>query len=456
LSKATKMAMISQFLGFMLDAYDMALVLIMAPLFTKLFAPPSGSAAWQYISIVFLYSITMAARPVGSAIFGHYADKIGRRLLLVVTIAGVGVMSLLSAFLPTQASAGVWAYVIFSILRFILGCFFGGEYAVGHTFAIEHAPRERRGTIGGFIQSGFPLGYVFASFVFAAFSWFLTPEEMLQYGWRIVLATGIMPVFLAIYIRRHLPESPEFEKAKAMGQIDKAPFLSLFKPPALWSFLQVFVFMTGLFLTDYAVYGFLPKILSGEGKFDTSTYAVIYGFALFCAFIGYNVYGWLSDYVGRKRLTQYYSVFLVVLGVPTFYVLHQAATAKNIALAIAGATMAAMLKLAWGILPAYLSERFPTKHRSVGVGFGYSSGALIGGAGISLFVWWAHQIPFIKAIEGDDLWLSPSVILTIGAIMTFVSLLYSPETKDLELSEVHATKADEELEEGYGELEPIA
>ncbi len=110
LSKDTKMAMISQFLGFMLDAYDMALVLIMAPIFTKLFAPPGGSAAWQYISIVFLYSITMAARPVGSAIFGHYADKLGRRLLLVVTIAGVGLMSLLSAFLPTQATAGVWAY----------------------------------------------------------------------------------------------------------------------------------------------------------------------------------------------------------------------------------------------------------------------------------------------------------------------------------------------------------
>ncbi|MBF0530526.1 MAG: MFS transporter, partial [Deltaproteobacteria bacterium] len=196
LPKETKLAMISQFLGFMLDAYDMALVLIMAPILTKLFAPPTGSEAWQYLSIVILYSITMAARPVGSAIFGHYADKIGRRLLLVITIAGVGLMSVLSAFLPTQASAGVWAYVIFSILRFILGCFFGGEYAVGHTFAIEHAPSHRRGTIGGFIQSGFPLGYVLASLVFAAFTSWLGHEAMLDYGWRIVLATGVMPVFL--------------------------------------------------------------------------------------------------------------------------------------------------------------------------------------------------------------------------------------------------------------------
>jgi MFS transporter, MHS family, proline/betaine transporter len=446
LSKATKMAMISQFLGFMLDAYDMALVLIMAPILTKLFAPPSGSAAWQYLSIVILYSITMAARPVGSAIFGHYADKIGRRLLLVVTIAGVGFMSVLSAFLPTQATAGVWAYVIFSVLRFVLGCFFGGEYAVGHTFAIEHAPKRLRGAIGGFIQSGFPAGYVLASLVFAAFSWFLGQQGMLDYGWRIVMATGVMPVFLALYIRKNLPESPEFERAKATGQIGKAPFLSLFKPPALWSFIQVFFFMTGLFLTDYAVYGFLPKILSGEGRFDTSTYALIYGFALFCAFIGYNVYGWLSDRVGRRKLTLYYSVFLVALGVPTFYVLHQGAVAKSIGLALAGSIMAAMLKLAWGIIPAYLSERFPTKQRSVGVGFGYSSGALIGGAGISLFVWWAHHIPFIQAIEGDDLWLSPAVILTVGAAMTFISLFYSPETNDLELSQVETSDFEDEVD----------
>ncbi len=435
--------MISQFLGFMLDAYDMALVLIMAPILTKLFAPPGGSAAWQYMSIVILYSITMAARPVGSAIFGHYADKIGRRLLLVVTIAGVGLMSVLSAFLPTQATAGVWAYVVFSVLRFILGCFFGGEYAVGHTFAIEHAPRHLRGTIGGFIQSGFPLGYVLASLVFAAFASCLGQEAMLDYGWRIVMATGVMPVFLALYIRKNLPESPEFEKAKATGQIDAAPFVSLFKPPGLWSFLQVFFFMTGLFLTDYAVYGFLPKILCGENKFDTSTYALIYGFALFCAFIGYNLYGWASDYVGRRRLTLYYAVFLLIFGVPTFYVLQQAAVARNIPLAVVGATMAAMLKLAWGIVPSYLSERFPTKQRAVGVGFGYSSGALVGGAGISLFVWWAHQIPFIKVIEGDDLWLSPAVVLTVGAAITFLSLLYGPETKDLELSHVDALRSDE-------------
>lgn len=448
LSHDTKLAMFSQFLGFMLDAYDMALVLIMAPILVTVFASPKGSAAWQYITIVFTYSITMAARPVGSAVFGHYADKIGRRFLLVLTIGGVGVMSLLAGFLPTYQQVGVASYVIFCVLRFMMGCFFGGEYAVGHTFAIEHAPQQRRGAIGGFVQSGFPLGYVLASLIFAAISALVSKEAMAQYGWRIAFMTGVLPVFLALYIRRNLHESPEFEKAKARGTIERAPFLSLFKRPALWTFLQVFFFMTGLFLTDYSVYGFLPNILTLGGRgFDTTTYSLIYGFALFIAFLGYNFYGWLSDRTGRKSLTQAYCIFLVVFGIPVYYVLYHAAVEHNLWMAVLGTTMAGMLKLAWGIVPAYLCERFPTSRRAAGVGFGYSSGALIG-AWFGVYVWWAHKIPFISAIEKQDMWLSPAVILTIGAVMTFISLLYSPETKHLTLEEVGTTK-------GYAALRTV-
>ena len=97
---------------------------------------------------------------------------------------------------------------------------------------------------------------------------------------------------------------------------------------------------------------------------------------------------------GRKILTQWYCVFLVVFGVPVYYVLYHAALDRNIKLAILGTCMAGMLKLAWGIVPAYLCERFPTKRRAAGVGFGYSAGAILG-AWFPLYVLWAHKIPFI-------------------------------------------------------------
>jgi MFS family permease len=207
----------------------------------------------------------------------------------------------------------------------------------------------------------------------------------------------------------------------------------------------VFFFMTGLFLTDYSVYGFLPKILTLDGRgFNTTTYSLIYGFALFLSFLGYNFYGWISDRTGRKILTQWYCVFLVIFGVTVYYVLYHAALARNIGLAILGTCMAGMLKLAWGVVPAYLCERFPTKRRAAGVGFGYSAGALLG-AWFPFYVLWAHKIPFIHAIEGQDTWLSPAVILTIGAIMTFVSLLFSPETKQLQLDEVGERERSSDL-----------
>jgi MFS family permease len=446
LSKDTKMAMTSQFLGFMLDAYDMAMVIVMAPILGKIFTSPKGSLLWQYIAVVLGYSITMAARPVGSAFFGAYADKIGRRFLLIFTIGGVGVMSLLSGFLPTYQQLGVTAYVLYCILRFFMGCFFGGEYAVGHTFAIEYAPQPRRGAVSGFIQSGFPLGYVLASLVFALISYLAGKAILYQYGWRIAFMTGVIPVFLALWIRSNLKESPEFEKSKAKGTIEKTPFFSLFRVPQVWDFLQVFFFMTGLFLTDYSVYGFLPKILTLDGRgFDTTTYSLIYGFALFLSFLGYNFYGWISDRTGRKILTQYYCVFLVIFGVPVYYVLYHAALTRNIKMAILGTCMAGMLKLAWGIVPAYLCERFPTKRRAAGVGFGYSAGAILG-AWFPFYVLWAHKIPFVHNIEGQDTWLSPAVILTIGAVMTFVSLLYSPETKHLQLDEVGERERAADLE----------
>ena len=151
------------------------------------------------------------------------------------------------------------------------------------------------------MQSGFPLGYVFAALVVAAISAIVGNAAMLAYGWRIAFMTGVIPVFLALGFGPTLHESPEFEKAKASGKIEKAPFFSLFKPPQLWAFLQVFVFMTGLFLTDYSVYGYLPSILTLHGRgFDTTTYSLIYGFALFLSFLGYNFYGWLSDRTGAS------------------------------------------------------------------------------------------------------------------------------------------------------------
>jgi MFS family permease len=437
ISQDAKRAAIFQFLGFGMDAYDMAMIIVLAPVLANIFTAKNMPLAWQFLAIAFLYAVTMAARPLGAAIFGNYADKVGRRSLLIVAIGGVGVMSGLCAFLPTPDMIGLApAYLVFMLARFIMGCFFGGEYAVGHAFVIEHAPAKKRGALGGFIQSGFPMGYVFASVVVFLGTLIMGEASMQAYGWRIMFFTGIAPCIFALYIARgkKLVESPVFVDAKEKGQTAKTPFLDLFKPGTRGAFFQVFCFMTGLFLTDYAIYQFIPKILTGPGKFNLEQYTFIYGVALFFAFVGYNLYGWLSDKWSRRKLTMWYCLVISVCAIPLYHMMITASLARSMAIAIAAAIMAGMLKLAWGVIPAYLSERFPTKTRSVGVGFGYSAGALVGGAGITPLVAGVHTIPAIAAIEGPaELWLSASVVLTLGAIITFLSLVWSPETNAIDL-----------------------
>jgi len=425
----------SQFLGFGMDAYDMAMVVVLAPVLSKTFASPGLSAAGRFLMVALLYAATTAARPLGAFIFGHLADRIGRRSLLIVTISGVGALSAVCALIPSPARIGLTsAYTLFMAARVVMGAFFGGEYAVGHAFAIEHAPPAHRGAVGGFIQSGFPLGYAAASFVVLGASLLLGEPAMQDYGWRLMFATGIAPVAFALYIRNSLDESPVFAAEPDRSRAAAPPLFALLQPPALWTFLQVFAFMTGLFLTDYAVYQFLPAILQGPGKFGLVSYTFIYGVALLCAFAGYNLYGRLSDRWGRRKMTMCYCLCVAVLGVPLYKLLIFAASTRSLALALAAAVMAASFKVAWGIVPAYLSERFPTRMRSSGVGLGYSAGALVGGGCIVPLVGLLHRLPAFGAIEGgQELWLSASCALSLGAVITFLSLLWSPETKDVDL-----------------------
>ena len=186
--------------------------------------------------------------------------------------------------------------------------------------------------------------------------------------------------------------------------------------------------MTGLFLADYSVYGFLPDIIT--------TYSLIYGFALFMAFLGYNFYGWLSDKTGRKSLTQRYCVFLVAFGIPVFYVLYHTAIQRKSGDGSVGHGDGGYAQTGVGRGPC-LSLRDIPQALCWERGSAFTSGGRSASRrAVALRVLGLHRIPFVAAIEKQDLWLSPAIILTIGSVMTFVTLFYSPETKDLQLDQV--------------------
>jgi len=436
MTKEGKLAMISQFLGFGMDAYDLELVIVLAPVLTHVFASPTQGLAWQYVTILLTYSITMAARPFGSAFFGHYADKFGRRRIFLITMAGVGIAAGLIAALPTYAEAGVWAWVLLAIIMFAMGFMFGGEYAVGHTFTMELCPKDIRGRVSGIIQSGFQFGYMLACLVFAAFSAVMGQEAMISVGWRYVFLTGLAPVFVALVVGKILPESPLYEHAKEKGELEKNPFFSLFKPPALWTFLIILVFMSGGFIRFYTISAYIPDILTLKGRgFDYTTYGLIYGFSSFIAVLVSWFGGWLSDYIGRKMLVVWSAIYNLIIGIPAYYFLYTSSLTRSIDLALIATIIICSLNLQGGMLPAWLAESFPTKRRSSGVGFGYSAGVFIG-AWYSIYTWWVHCIPQIQAIEGEVQWLSPAIVGVVGAIISLIAILFVPERKGIDLTEI--------------------
>jgi len=276
---------------------------------------------------------------------------------------------------------------------------------------------------------------VLGSLVFALVSYLTTKETMLAYGWRIVFMTGVIPVFVALYIRNNLHESPEFEKTKALGKIEKSPFLSLFKPPQVWDFFQVFFFMTGLFLTDYSVYGFLPNILTLKGRgFDTTTYSLIYGFAL----------SWHSSVTtstdgsrtapAEKSSRSGIALFSSCSESPssTFSIMPPSR-------AIFGWPS---LALSWQPCSSWPGESFPPISASVSPP---AAAPPVSVLATPREPCWAHgSAPTYGGLtrsrlsldRGAGLMAVASVVLTVGAIMTFISLYFSPETKDLQLDEV--------------------
>lgn len=362
-------AIASQFIGFMLDAYDLTFVTAMTPILAAVLLPTtlSKSVVGYYLTLLG-YAFTMIARPVGgSAIFGNFADRIGRRDTLMITILGYGIMSAVTAAIPTYAQVGWAAFWVYALIRFILGVFVGGEYAAGHPFAMEYsAPPRWRGLVSGIIQGGFSWGVALGGLVVSAFTAVFGVKAMYAYAWRYVFLTGLIPAAVAFIIRYTMPDTPIFQEAKEKGQLERIPFFSIFKPPALWTFLQVLAFMTGLFFSAYSMFDFAVGIYTRAGLPEglASFYYGIMG-GIFAAIMATVWGGFASDFLGRRRALIISAIVSAVLAVPAYYLVYYSAVIRSVPLLVLGAFLMGWLsQWPWGLVPpVYLSERFATQRR---------------------------------------------------------------------------------------------
>ena len=260
-------AIVASVLGWSLDLFDLFILLYVAPVVGALFFPssvPTLSLAAVYAS----FAVTLLMRPVGSAVFGHYADVHGRKGAMLVAIVGVGVSTAAFGLLPTIAQAGFIAPALFLILRLVQGIFVGGVVASTHTIGTEsrQAPAWRgamSGLVGG---GGAGIGALLASFVFLVTSSIFPGDAFAVWGWRCMFFSGLLTSLLGWFIFRNLEESPFFkeqQKQKAAGKIQapsspvKTLFSSDYRHVLLLNLLITFGGGAGYYLTS----GYLPSFL---------------------------------------------------------------------------------------------------------------------------------------------------------------------------------------------------
>lgn len=414
-------AVVVSLLGWSLDLFDLFILLFVAPELGKLFFPASNpilSLAAIYAS----FAVTLLMRPVGSAIFGSYADKNGRKQAMIIAVTGVGVSTALFGTLPTVAQIGVTATIIFIILRLVQGVFVGGVVASTHTIGTESVPLKWRGLMSGLIGGGGAgLGALLASIVYLAVSSAFPGPEFSVWGWRIMFFTGILSSFLGLLVFKKLEESPlwvEHKKVEKKQENQKSPVRIVFSK-YLSTLLVNLMIVIGGGSAYYLTSGYLPTFLKVINKAPAAVSSMVLIVASITAIVASVLFGHLSTFIGRKKTFMLIGVMNLVAMPFLFIGLGEVQDVSSIMLYAAG--LAFCGNAAYAPVLIFLNERFPTAIRSSGTGLSWNMGFAIGG-----------MMPtFVSLVSGQTANI-PSTLMyfSIGLfILYLLGSLIIPETK---------------------------
>ncbi|WP_190264662.1 MFS transporter [Glutamicibacter nicotianae] len=368
-------------IGTTVEWYDFFIYATAAGLvFSQLFFEPAGQDIALLISFASV-GLSFLFRPLGAFLAGHFGDKIGRRAMLVLTLALMGASTTLIGVLPTFETAGLWAPVLLLLLRILQGISAGGEWGGAVLMAVEHAPVDGRGRAGSYPQVGVPLGMLLASGTMALMTGVISPgEQFLEWGWRIPFLVSIVLIAVGYFVRRSVDESPVFEEINEQKAQTAVPILVLFKKHWPLVIIAALVFAgnnaagymtTGGFFQAYTTD---PEGPVGLERTDVLI-AVAFGAAVWLVMT--LVAGFLADKIGRKRTYQLGFIILAASLFPVFALVNSGSLAL---LYVAFGLFSIGLGLTYGPQAALYSELFPASVRFSGVSISYAIGAIVGGA----------------------------------------------------------------------------
>ncbi|AYJ47087.1 MFS transporter [Rhodococcus sp. P1Y] len=416
--------------------YATAAVLV----FPKLFFP-AGNDTTALLASFATFGLAFIARPIGSILFGHFGDRIGRKATLVGSLLTMGVATFLIGLLPTYDSVGLLAPALLAVMRFTQGVGLGGEWSGAALLATETAKPGKRAWAAMYPQLGAPIGFFFANGIFllivtitgydAANSG--TDHAFLSWGWRIPFLLSAVMVIIGLYVRLKLEETPVFKLAVERGQKVKTPLAEVFRTSwrqlIIGTFVMLATYTLFYIMTTWVVSYGTGKVSDVNGPKITIAYTEFLELQLiavlfFAALI--PVAGRLADKYGRRPTLIVITSAIVVFGLSfNWFAAPESASAGRMLVFMCVGL--GLMGLTFGPMSAVLPELFPTNVRYTGSGISYNTSSILGAA----------VAPFIAT------WLVSSygvgwvgVYLAIVAALTLAALIVMKETRDQQLENV--------------------
>lgn len=383
--------------------------------FPQLFFPESDPATATLKSLI-TFALAFFARPVGSALFGHFGDRIGRKATLVAALLTMGISTIAIGLLPTYASIGVAAPVLLAICRFGQGLGLGGEWGGAVLLATENAPPGKRAWYGMFPQLGAPLGFLCSTGIFLLLTEAMDDTQFLAWGWRIPFLSSAALVFVGLWVRLRIAETPDFQKTLDKGERVRLPMLSVLRehPGAL---LAGTFALVATFVLFYLMTVFNLSWGTAQLGYTREQFLLMLMIAVLFFGAGIPVSALLADRYGRRLAMVLATISIIVFGLfygPLFSV---GSGAGVLLFLIIGMTVTG---LTYGPCGTLLADMFPTAVRYTGASLAFNLAGILGASltpSIATYLATKHGVSHV------------GYYLAAAATLTLIALLLSPRAK---------------------------
>ena len=431
---SVKTVIAASMVGTAIEFYDFyAYGTAAANYFPKVFFGDTANPTVALLASLLTFAIAFIARPLGSLVFGHFGDRMGRKTTLVVSLLTMGVATFLIGCLPTYDQWGIAAVAVLCLCRFVQGIGLGGEWSGAALVATENAPESKRALYGSFPELGAPIGFFLSNGTYFLLETFNDNDAMLAWGWRVPFLLSSILVIVGLVVRVQMEETPIFRMAQEQKKVVKSPLTEVFKKS--WkeviqaTFLVAVTYTLFYTLATWSLAWGTKTVEQGGGNlgFTNQEYLLMLMIAV-CVFAAFIVISCVNaDKFGRKRVIIISSCCLVAFALLFPYLLDPAVVGqRNFAANLLFLCLGfALMGTAFGPIGAFLPELFDANVRYSGSGIGYNLAAIVGAAFVpTIATWLSHH------------WGVHSVGLYLGvmAVCCLVAVLSCKETKDVDFA----------------------